>query len=84
MLLRLLLTRTMRGVMLNWTVTFLLVAIVAGAFGFGGIAAEATGVARILFLLFLVLFVFSFITGRKTLPPLDRKRQRMNSNHDTT
>ncbi len=70
MLLRLLLTRTMRGVMLNWTVTFLLVAIVAGAFGFGGIAAEATGVARILFLLFLVLFVFSFITGRKTLPPL--------------
>lgn len=55
--------------MLNWSLTFLVIAIVAAIFGFGGIAAEATGIARILFLLFIVLFVVSFLTGRKTLPP---------------
>ena len=55
--------------MLNWTLTFLVIAIVAAVFGFGGIAAEATGIARILFLLFIVLFIVSFITGRRTLPP---------------
>ncbi len=55
--------------MLNWSLTFLVVAIIAAVFGFGGIAAEATGIARILFFLFIILFVISFLTGRKTLPP---------------
>jgi uncharacterized membrane protein YtjA (UPF0391 family) len=51
--------------MLSWALTFLVIAIIAGVFGFGDIAASATGIARILFFLFLVLFVVSLITGRK-------------------
>jgi uncharacterized membrane protein YtjA (UPF0391 family) len=55
--------------MLNWALTFFVVAIVAAIFGFGGIAAEATGIAKILFFVFLILAVFSFLTGRRSLPP---------------
>ena len=50
--------------MLRWALVFLVVAIVAAVFGFGGIAATATGIARILFWVFLVLFVISFLVGR--------------------
>jgi len=49
------------GFMLNWSLTFFVVAIIAAVFGFGGIAASATSVAKILFVLFLVLFVLSLI-----------------------
>ena len=55
--------------MLNWSITFFVLAIVAAIFGFGGIATEAVYIAKILFFIFIVLFVFSFITGRK--PKLD-------------
>jgi uncharacterized membrane protein YtjA (UPF0391 family) len=47
--------------MLYWTLIFLVVAIVAAAFGFGGIAAGAAGIARILFTIFLVLFLVSLV-----------------------
>jgi uncharacterized membrane protein YtjA (UPF0391 family) len=50
--------------MLRWAVVFLVVAIVAAVFGFGGIAATATGIAKILFWVFLVLFLLSFIAHR--------------------
>lgn len=53
--------------MLRWSVTFLIIAIVAAVFGFGGIVASATGIAKILFYIFLVLFVISLITGRKSV-----------------
>ena len=43
--------------MLRWAVIFFLVAIVAGVLGFGGIAAGATEIARILFYVFLVTLV---------------------------
>ena len=46
--------------MLRLALGFLLVAILAGALGFGGIAGAATDMARVLFLVFLVLFVLSF------------------------
>ena len=36
-------------------------AIVAGAFGFGRISEAATGIAKILFLIFIVLFAISLI-----------------------
>jgi len=49
--------------MLGWALVFLIVAIVAAAFGFGGIAAAATGIAKILFFVFLALFVISLIAG---------------------
>ena len=50
--------------MLRWSVTFLIVAIVAAIFGFGGIAAGAASVAKILFFIFVALFVMSLIFGR--------------------
>lgn len=51
--------------MLNWAFTFLVLAIVAAVFGFGGIAAESAYIAKILFVVFIVLFAVGFITGRK-------------------
>lgn len=60
--------------MLRWAVVFFIVAIIAAIFGFGGIAAGATDIARVLFFLFLVVFLVSLLwglaTGRRTLPPL--------------
>jgi uncharacterized membrane protein YtjA (UPF0391 family) len=49
--------------MLRWTLIFLVVAIVAAAFGFGGIAAASSGIARILFFVFLILFIASLLGG---------------------
>ena len=51
--------------MLKWSGIFLVIAIVAAVFGFGGIVESAAGIAKILFYLFLILFVISLITGRK-------------------
>ena len=49
--------------MIYWAVVFFIVAIVAAVFGFGGIAQGAVDIARVLFFIFLVLFVLSLITG---------------------
>jgi uncharacterized membrane protein YtjA (UPF0391 family) len=50
-------------VMLGWTLTFLVIAIIAGVLGFGGIAVASAGIAKILFVVFLVLFAVSLIAG---------------------
>lgn len=47
--------------MLGWVFLFLVIAIVAAIFGFGGIAVQAVGIAKILFFIFLVLFLVSLI-----------------------
>jgi uncharacterized membrane protein YtjA (UPF0391 family) len=49
--------------MLRWAAAFFIVAIVAAIFGFGDIAAAATGVAKILFYVFLILFLISLVSG---------------------
>lgn len=49
--------------MLRYSLIFLVVAIVAAVFGFGGIASMATGIAKILFFVFLIGFVISLIMG---------------------
>lgn len=49
--------------MLQWALVFFIVALIAAAFGFGGIAAAATGIAKILFIVFLVLFLLFLIGG---------------------
>lgn len=54
--------------MLSWTVTFLVVALIAAVLGFGGIAGAAAGVAKICFFIFLVFFLISLITGRRAVP----------------
>ena len=45
--------------MLYWSIMFLVIAMVAALFGFGGIAASAAGIAKILFFVFLVAFAIS-------------------------
>ena len=47
--------------MLGWALTFLIVALIAGALGFGGIAGASVGIAKILFFVFIVLFVVAMI-----------------------
>ncbi|WP_299629258.1 DUF1328 domain-containing protein [uncultured Tateyamaria sp.] len=47
--------------MLGWAVTFLIVALIAAVLGFGGIAGAATGIAQLLFVVFLVLFLGSLL-----------------------
>ncbi len=55
--------------MLYWALVFFIIAIVAAAFGFLGIAAAAVGVARILFFIFLVLFIVSLLAHVLRRPP---------------
>jgi uncharacterized membrane protein YtjA (UPF0391 family) len=50
-----------RRFMLGWTLVFLIIALVAGVFGFAGIAGAAVGIARVLFAIFLILFLVSVI-----------------------
>jgi len=52
--------------MLSWAVTFLVIALIAAVLGFGGLAGTAVGIAKILFFVFILLFVISFIMGRRT------------------
>jgi uncharacterized membrane protein YtjA (UPF0391 family) len=47
--------------MLGWAVTFLIVALVAAVLGFGGIAAFAVDIAKIVFFVAIVLFVVSAV-----------------------
>lgn len=51
--------------MLSYTILFLIVAIIAGALGFGAVAGLAATFAKVLFVIFLVLFVVSLLRGRK-------------------
>jgi uncharacterized membrane protein YtjA (UPF0391 family) len=60
-------------IMLGWAVTFLIVALVAALFGFGGIAAVAVDAAKIIFFVAIILFVISavvmLIRGRSPTMP---------------
>jgi len=49
--------------MLYWTLVFLVIALVAGALGFGVIGGMAYTAAKILFVIFLVLFFVSLLGG---------------------
>ena len=49
--------------MLHYAVVFLVIALVAALFGFGGIAASAVGIAKLLFFVFIVLAVATFLFG---------------------
>lgn len=51
--------------MLSWAITFLVIAIVAAVLGFGGIIGAGAGVAKALFVVFLVLFAVSYVVGRR-------------------
>ncbi|HEX8341934.1 MAG TPA: DUF1328 domain-containing protein [Tepidisphaeraceae bacterium] len=49
--------------MLYWAAVFFVIALVAAIFGFGNLAAGTMGIAKILFFVFLVLFLVSLLAG---------------------
>ena len=51
------------GNLLHYAIVFLVVALVAALFGFGGVAGTAMEGARILFWVAIVLFVVSLVAG---------------------
>jgi uncharacterized membrane protein YtjA (UPF0391 family) len=54
--------------MLQWTVIFLVLALIAAFFGFGSLAGTAASIAQVLFFVFLAALVISFFMRRR--PPL--------------
>jgi uncharacterized membrane protein YtjA (UPF0391 family) len=49
--------------MLYWAVMFLVIPLIAALLGFGGVATAAAGIAKILFYIFLVIFLVTLIMG---------------------
>ncbi|MDB6066208.1 MAG: hypothetical protein JWR26_2416 [Pedosphaera sp.] len=49
--------------MLRWAAIFLIIAIIAALFGFGGIAGAAAGIAKTLFFIFIAICVVLFLVG---------------------
>lgn len=47
--------------MLHYAIVFFVIALIAALFGFGGIAASAVGIAKILFYVFVILAVATFL-----------------------
>ena len=57
--------------MLYWSLVFLVIALLAGLFGFGLIAGTSYMIAKVLFFVFIVIFLVSLImgfSGRRRLP----------------
>lgn len=51
--------------MLGWALTFLVIALIAGVLGFGVVAGTAASIAKVLFFVFLVLFIIGLFMGRR-------------------
>ncbi|MGO4307639.1 MULTISPECIES: DUF1328 domain-containing protein [unclassified Cupriavidus] len=49
--------------MLHYALVFFIVALIAAIFGFGGIAAGAVEIAKILFFIFLIVALVTFVMG---------------------
>jgi len=58
--------------MLYWAAIFLVVALIAALFGFGGIAGAAVNIAQVLFFIFIVLFIVALVLNlfRGRRPPI--------------
>jgi uncharacterized membrane protein YtjA (UPF0391 family) len=50
-----------RCLMLHYAVVFFVIALIAAFFGFGGIAVGAAGIAKVLFIVFLIGAIVSFL-----------------------
>jgi uncharacterized membrane protein YtjA (UPF0391 family) len=53
--------------MLRWAIAFAIIAIIAAALGFGGLASTSADIAKFLALVFLVLFIIALIVGRSVI-----------------
>lgn len=49
--------------MLGWVVTFLIIALIAGVLGFGGIAGASIEIAKVIFVVAIILFLISAVVG---------------------
>ena len=47
--------------MLRWALAFFIVALVAALLGFTGLALASAGIAKILFFIFLILFLVTLV-----------------------
>jgi uncharacterized membrane protein YtjA (UPF0391 family) len=56
--------RRQRAMMLSYAMLFFIIALIAGALGFFGLAGAAVSIAKILFFVFLVLFIVSLVFGK--------------------
>jgi uncharacterized membrane protein YtjA (UPF0391 family) len=56
-------TQRSDSVMLRYAAIFFVIAIIAAVFGFGGIAAGATEIAKVLFFIFVVIFLITLLLG---------------------
>ena len=54
--------------MLRWALLFLVIALIAGVFGFWGLEGTAMWIAEVLCFVFLILFVVSLVAGRRGPP----------------
>ena len=52
--------------MLRWAIFFLIIALIAGVLGFTTVAGTSYVIAKVLFFVFLVLFVISLIAGSRS------------------
>jgi uncharacterized membrane protein YtjA (UPF0391 family) len=49
--------------MLKWSFIFLIIAIIAGIFGFTGVEQDAAGIAKVLFFIFIAVWLIIFVLG---------------------
>jgi uncharacterized membrane protein YtjA (UPF0391 family) len=49
--------------MFGWVVTFLIIALIAGVLGFGGIAGASIEIAKVVFVVAIILFLVSAVVG---------------------
>lgn len=49
--------------MLHYSVVFFVIALVAAVFGFGGISSGAVEIAKVLFVVFAIMAVVSFVVS---------------------
>ena len=64
--------------MLHYAVVFLVIALIAAVLGYGGIAADAAGLAKLLFYVFAGLSAVAFVLGlarRQQAPHIHPRRE---------
>jgi uncharacterized membrane protein YtjA (UPF0391 family) len=55
--------------LLGWAILFFIIALIAALFGFTEIAVAAAGIAKILFFIFIILFVVLLVAHAVRRPP---------------
>jgi uncharacterized membrane protein YtjA (UPF0391 family) len=54
--------------MLHYAIVFFVIALIAALFGFGGIAAGAVEIGKLLFFVFLIIAAVTFVIGLMRKP----------------